>query len=50
MPKDVDLIKQILIKDFDYFANRDFNFSIPGEPLFGDNLINLKGKNNIYQR
>lgn len=41
--KDPELIKQIAIKNFDHFTDRKFNFATEDEPLFGKNLLNLKG-------
>lgn len=44
MIKDLDLIKQLTIKDFDHFANRRPFVSEENEPIFGKNLLSLQGK------
>lgn len=41
--RDLDLIKQITIKDFDHFTNRNALISAENEPLFGKNIVSLKG-------
>lgn len=43
--RDPDLIKEIAIKDFDHFSDRRFAVSAESDPLFGNNLLNLRGKN-----
>lgn len=41
--KDLDLIKQITIKDFDHFQDHRVIVDEKMDPLFGKNLISLKG-------
>lgn len=43
--RDPELIRQIMIKDFDHFANRKGIIDPETDPLFGKSLVNLKGKN-----
>lgn len=42
--KDLDLIKQLTIKDFDHFTNRRPFVTEENEPIFGKNLISLQGE------
>ncbi|XP_022907787.2 cytochrome P450 9e2-like [Onthophagus taurus] len=42
--KDIDLIKKITIKDFEYFCDHINVTDIEQEPIFGKNLTALKGK------
>lgn len=42
--KDPELLKNILIKDFDHFSDRRFSTSVEMDPLFAKNLLHLKGK------
>ncbi|XP_018570837.1 cytochrome P450 9e2-like [Anoplophora glabripennis] len=42
--KDPDLIKQITVKDFDHFTDHKSIFPETAEPLWGKNLIFLKGQ------
>ncbi|KAF5291534.1 hypothetical protein FQR65_LT01847 [Abscondita terminalis] len=42
--KDLDLIKQITIKDFDHFMDRTVQISEDVEPLFAKNLGSLSGQ------
>lgn len=44
MLKDIELIKQITIKDFEYFPNHSTLVDEQVEPMAGKNLFNLKGK------
>ncbi|CAB0038650.1 unnamed protein product [Trichogramma brassicae] len=41
--RDLDLIKSVLIKDFDYFADRKVFVDEDADPLFGKNLVSLNG-------
>lgn len=41
--RDLDLIKQIGIKDFDHFVDHKVFMDEEAEPLFGSNLFFLKG-------
>ncbi|XP_014221649.1 cytochrome P450 9e2-like [Trichogramma pretiosum] len=41
--RDLDLIKSVLIKDFDYFADRKVFVDEDTDPLFGKNLVSLNG-------
>lgn len=43
MIKDPELLKQILIKDFDHFTNHATLLSVP-DPLLSHNLFIAKGK------
>uniref|UniRef100_A0A1L8E4C9 Putative cytochrome n=1 Tax=Nyssomyia neivai TaxID=330878 RepID=A0A1L8E4C9_9DIPT len=42
--RDPELIKQIGVKDFEYFLNHRGNIDENHEPLFGRNLVSLKGQ------
>lgn len=44
MLRDPELIKQITVKDFDSFMNHRVILKEDSEPIFGKNLISLKGK------
>ncbi|XP_055697001.1 cytochrome P450 9e2-like [Phlebotomus papatasi] len=44
MIRDPELIKQITVKDFDHFLDHRFNIDERNEPLFGRNLLILKGQ------
>lgn len=44
MIKDPELIKQITIKDFDYFTDHRTIIPENVEPIWGKNLLSLKGK------
>lgn len=43
MIKDLELIKQITIKDFDQMMNRRQIVTEEMEPIFGKNLVSLQG-------
>lgn len=45
MLKDIELIKQVTIKDFEYFLNHRAFIDENLDPLFGKNLFGLQGKN-----
>lgn len=40
--KDVELIKQITVKDFDYFMNHDSKFSAHGDRYFARSVLFLE--------
>ncbi|CAH1113648.1 unnamed protein product [Psylliodes chrysocephalus] len=42
--RDLDLIKQITIKDFDYFTDHFTFFNEKTDPILGQNLFELKGE------
>jgi cytochrome P450 family 6 len=42
--RDMDLVKNILVKDFQTFMDRIFSFEDKLDPLFGKNLAVLKGQ------
>jgi cytochrome P450 family 6 len=42
--RDVELVKNILVKDFQNFMNRNFSFDDKVEPILGNNLLSLKGQ------
>lgn len=42
--RDVELVKKIAIKDFEYFLDRNTLIKEEFDPLFGRNLFSLKGK------
>ena len=42
--KDPELIKQVTVKDFEYFVDRSQFANEDDEPLFGKNLASLKGE------
>ncbi|CAG9858554.1 unnamed protein product [Phyllotreta striolata] len=42
--KDAEIIKQITVKDFDHFLDRRSFVSEEADPLFGKNLVSLKGQ------
>ncbi|KAF5300651.1 hypothetical protein FQA39_LY11112 [Lamprigera yunnana] len=42
--RDLDLIKQMTIKDFDHFMDRTLNVNKDVEPLFARNLMSLTGQ------
>jgi cytochrome P450 family 6 len=42
--RDLELVKNILVKDFQTFMDRTFSFDDKFEPLFGKNLAVLKGQ------
>lgn len=43
MIKDVELIKQICVKDFDHFTDHKIFVQDESDPLWGQNLFSLKG-------
>lgn len=43
MIRDPELIKKITVKDFDSFMNHRVVISEDNEPIFGKNLLSLKG-------
>lgn len=45
--KDIDLIKKMFVKDFDYFVDRNVLITQDSEPLFGRVLFFLQGKASI---
>jgi cytochrome P450 len=42
--RDPELVKNILVKDFQSFMDRIFSFEDTFDPLFGNNLAVLKGQ------
>lgn len=42
VPRDPKFIKQIMIKDFDYFVNRDANHDLATDPLLSKSVLNLR--------
>jgi cytochrome P450 family 6 len=42
--RDLELVKNILVKDFQTFVDRVFSVEDKFDPLFGRNLANLKGQ------
>lgn len=42
--RDPELIRQIAVKDFDHFPDHPINIDENHEPLFGRNLLTLKGQ------
>ncbi|XP_055699431.1 uncharacterized protein LOC129799506 [Phlebotomus papatasi] len=42
--RDPELIKQIAVKDFDHFLDHRLNLDETHDPLFGRNLLSLKGQ------
>jgi cytochrome P450 len=42
--RDLELVKNILVKDFQNFMDRIFSFEEKVEPIFCNNLLALKGK------
>ena len=42
--RDVELVKNILVKDFQYFMDRTISFEDKFHPIFGNNLAVLKGQ------
>lgn len=47
--RDIDLVKKITIKDFEYFLDHRGFADKKVEPLFARNLFSLKGKINNIQ-
>jgi cytochrome P450 family 9 len=41
--RDLDLVKQITVKDFDHFLDHAGIIDETIDPLFGKNLVSLKG-------
>lgn len=41
--RDVELIKKIVVKDFEFFLDHNTIIKEENDPLFGRNLISLKG-------
>lgn len=51
MIKDVELIKQICVKDFDFFPEHQFmDIDEKNDPLFYNNLFSTKGKSQTLQK
>lgn len=46
--RDPQLIRQVVIKDFDSFVNRGQFFNPDSDPLLANSLFNLQGKYGIY--
>lgn len=44
MIRDLNLLKQMCIKDFDHFPDHPSIMSEESDPLFGKNLFSLKGR------
>lgn len=45
--KDIELIKKIAVKDFDYFTDHRTIIDENTDPLFGRNLFSMKGNQTI---
>lgn len=43
----MELIKKVVIKDFDHFADHDVFVDWDREPLYNENLFSLKGENSL---